>query len=251
MSRDPNLTWRLLLEASSALYGDDGQRPHEAQQVLARVARSLARALPVRESLYDPDLHGPLMTPDEIKSAAIDAGEFLEAIADLFGDPDDPDWTGDDFAFAGAFKRRPGWKPKATLTPAQSKRRAAAARVYELMAEQCFNSRGQPKQEAAVAAVMEESGLARSKVMLGLKEYREDCGWYVDLDHGPDGKLRWLNGRQARAKRLNFLAKAALEREWFRRNPNAHFLGVPAGSDMEKQLLSRESPRDPRKRGGM
>ena len=168
----PVSTERLVSDALSALDGRGSLDAPTVQQVLARTAKTLARALPVADFLYDPDLDGPPMLPEEIKAAAIDARRFLELIADLLGGPADPDWLGDDFAFTGALKKRPDWKPPAEPTPAQKKRRAAAARVYELMAEQCFDTGRPPKQEAAVAAVMQEFGLARSKVMQGLKDYR-------------------------------------------------------------------------------
>ena len=204
MARDPVSTERLVSDAFAALAGADGVDAQAIQQVLANAAKALAKALPVRDQLYHPDLDGPPMSPEEIKATAVDARFFLELVADLLGGPDDPDWMGDDFAFSVALKRRRDWKPPAEPTAAQSKRRAAAARVYELMAEQCFDTGQRPQQEAAVAAVMVETGLARSKVMLGLKEYRQDCGWPMNIDWGPDGKLRRLTGREAKAKIAQF-----------------------------------------------
>lgn len=243
MVRGPVSTERLVSDAFAALAGDGGVDAQAAQQALANTAKALARALPVRDGLYDPALDGPPMSPEEIKAAAVNARSFLELVADLLGSPDDPEWMGDDFAFSGALKRRPDWKPPAKPTAAQSKRQVAAARVYELMAERCFDTGQPPKQEAAIATVMEEFGLARSKVMQGLKEYRESKSWLQSCIPDDDGELRFPPVREQMARTHRMIAHYAMAREWFRRNPDAHFLGVPAGSALEKELLSRESPR--------
>lgn len=245
MARGPVCTERLVSDAFAALAGASGVDAQAAQQALANTAKALARALPVRDRLHDPDLDGPSMSPEEIKAAAVDARSFLELVADLLGSPGDPDWMGDDFAFSGVLKRRPDWKPPAEPTAAQSKRRVAAARVYELMAERCFDTGQPPKQEAAIATVMEEFGLARSKVTQGLKEYRLAKSWLRSLDPDNDGELEHPASREKIARADRMIASRAMDREWLRRNPDAHFLGVPAGSALEKELLSRESPRDP------
>ena len=245
MASGPVYTERLVSDAFAALAGAGGVDAQAAQQVLAETAKALARALPVCDRLYDPDLDGPPMPPEEIKAAAVAARSFLELVADLLGSSGDPDWMGDDFAFSGALKRRADWKPQSESTAAQRKRQHAAARVYELMAAACFDNGPPPKQEAAIASAMEEFGLARSKVMQGLKEYRESKSWLQSCIPDDDGELRFLAVREQMAKTHRMLATLAMHREWFRRNPDAHFFGVPAGSAMEKELLSRESPRDP------
>lgn len=245
MARGPVSTERLVLDAFAALQGSGGVDAQAAQQALADTAKALARALPGRDSLYDPGLDGPPMSPEEIKAAAVDAQFFLELVADLLGSPGDPDWMGNDFAFSGALKRRPDWKPPAEPTAAQCKRQHAAARVYELMAVACFDNGQPPKQEAAIARAMKEFGLARSKVMQGLKEYRESKSWLQSCIPDDDGELRFPAVREQMARTHLMLARFAMDREWFRRNPDAYFLGVPAGSALEKELLSRESPRDP------
>lgn len=241
----PVSTERLVLDAFAALKGDGGLDAQTVQQVLAIAAKALARALPGHDFLYNPALDGPPMSPEEIKTAAIDARSFLEWLADLLGDPADPDWAGDDFAFAGALKKRPDWKPPAEPTPAQSKRRRAAVRVYELMAEHCFDTGQRPQQEAAISSVMEELGLARSKVTQGLKEYRESKSWLQSWVLDDDGELRFTLEREKMARTHYMIASLAMAREWFKRNPDAHFVGVTAGSAVEKELLSRESPHDP------
>lgn len=244
MADGPVSTEGLVSDAFAALAGAGGVDAQAAQQALADTAKALARALPVRDELHDPELDGPPMSSEEIKAAAVDARAFLEVVADLLGSPDDPEWMGDDFAFSGALKRRPGWKPPVEPTAAQRKRQAAAARVYEVMAEQCFDMGQPPKQEAAVQAVMEESGLARSKVMQGLKDYRARKGFLLLWTSVADGDGRDISVGQRTEKTKWLLATMAMTREWFRRNPDAHFLGVPAGSATGKELLSRESPRD-------
>jgi hypothetical protein len=83
MTRGPVSTERLYSAAYAALTGDAGADAQAAQKVLADTAKALARALPVRDSLYDPDLDGPPMSPEEIKAAAVDARSFLELVADL------------------------------------------------------------------------------------------------------------------------------------------------------------------------
>src|SRR5690606_23379596 len=147
----------------------------------------------------------------------------------LLGGPADPDWVGDDFAFSGALKKRLGWKPRAEPTAAQSKRQLAAVRVYELMAKQCFDTGQEPKQEAAIASVMEEFGLARSKVMQGLKEYRESRSWLHPSFLDDEGEMSFPSGRELMRGTHRMLAGHAMAIEWFRRNPDAHFLGTPAG----------------------
>ena len=112
MTRGPVATDRLVWGAWAALTGDGGVDAQAAQQALANAAKALARALPVRDKLHDLDLDGPLMSPEEVKAAAVKARSFLELVANLLGSPNDPDWMGDDFAFLGALKRRPDWKPK-------------------------------------------------------------------------------------------------------------------------------------------
>jgi hypothetical protein len=232
------------MQAYAALSGTDAVDAIAARQILASAAKGLARALPVSKGMYDPDLDGPPMTPEAIEAAAIDARSFLELIADLFGSPADPDWMGDDFAFSGALTKRSDWKPPAQPTAGQRKRQAAAARVYELMAAACFDTGLPPKQEAAIASAMQEFGMARSKVMQGLKEYRESRSWLRSFDPGDDGELMCVPEREKMARTHRMLASHAMAKEWFRRNPDAHFLEVPAGSALEKELLSRESPHD-------
>ena len=112
------------------------------------------------------------------------------------------------------------------------------------MAERCFDTGQPPKQEAAIATVMEEFGLARSKVMQGLKEYRESKSWLQLCIPADGGELRFPPVREQIVRTHRMIASWAMDREWFRRNPDAHFLGVPAGSASEKELLSQESPRD-------
>ncbi len=235
---------QLVSAALAALQGGDGVDAQAVHNELADIAKELARALPVRESIYDPDLNGPAMSPEEIKAAAVAAREFLELIADLLGGPDDPDWMGDDFAFSAALKRRPDWKPPAPPTAAQCKRLAVAERVYELMAAMRFDFGQPPKQEAAIASVVQEFGLARSKVMQGLKEYRESWSWLASWSPDYDGELR-LPTVRAQAKITHWmLENRAMAKEWLRRNPNAQFLWVPAGSALEKEWLNCQSPRD-------
>lgn len=182
-----------------------------AQKALATTAAALARALPVEASMYDPDLDGPPMSAEEIKAAAVAARFFLTLVADLFGDPANPSWLGSDFAFAAALKRRPDWKPPAEPTPAQKKRRAAAARVYALMAEHCCDTGQPPKQEAAIAAVAQEYGLARSKIMQGLKEYRQGLAWLYCTRPAADPSEGMEEAHSA------FL-RAALEKEQLKRS---------------------------------
>jgi len=244
MARGPVSTERLVSDAFAALTGAGGVDAQAAQQSLADTAKALARALPVRDMLHDPDLDGPPMSPEEIKAAAVDARFFLELVADLLGSPGDPDWMGDDFAFSGSLKKRSDWKPPAEPTVAQRNRLNAAARVYELMAAACFDTGQPPKQEAAIASAMQEFGLARSKVMQGLKEYRESKSWLQSVIPDNDSALRFPSVREQMARTHGMIAHHAMAREWFRRNPDAHFLGVPAESALEKELLSRESPRD-------
>ena len=214
MADAPDSAARLVREAHGVLAGDGGLDVRAVRQLVARTAKALARALPIRDGQHDPDLDGLPMSPEQIKAAAIEARFFLERVGDLFGGPADPDWMGDDFACAGALRKRPKWKPLAKPTPAQNKRRAAAARVYDLMAEQCFDT-GQPlKQEAAVAAVMQEFGLARSKVMQALKEYRSQMwglAWLL-----PDDDPR--DPQNAKALAHWRLACFAMEKERLRRD---------------------------------
>lgn len=239
-----------LASGSYAALSSGGIDAQMAQQIVALTAKNLARALPNRDYLHDVELDGPLMSPEEIKEAAINARVFLEMVADLLGDSADPDWQGDDFAFSGALKKRADWKPQSQPTPAQSKRLAAAARVYELMAEQCFDTGQRPKQEAAIAGVMQEFGLARSKVMQGLKEYRikalSSGGFLFSLPLEIEEEQPDLSSGEEMALAHDYLARKAMTREWFRINPDAQFLFVPAGSDMEKQLLSEQSPHNAR-----
>lgn len=244
MARGPVSTERLVSDTFATLAGAGGVNAQAAQQDIADAAKALARALPVRDGLHDPALDGAPMSPEDIKAAAVDARYFLELVADLLGSPGDPDWMGDDFAFSGALKRRPDWKPPAEPTAAQRNRQAAAARVYELMAASCFDTGQPPKQEAAIASAMQEFGLARSKVMQGIKEYRESKSWLQSCIPDDDGEFRFPPVREQMARTHRMLAHHAMVREWFRRNPDANFFGVPAGSTSEKELLSRESPRD-------
>jgi hypothetical protein len=158
MARGPVATERLVSDAFAALAGAGDIDAQAAQQAVAKAAKALARALPVRDGLYDPALDGPPLSPEQIKAAAIDARCFLELVADLLGGPGDPDWTGDDFAFSGALKMLPNRKPPAELTAAQRKRHAAAVRVYELMAASSFDNGQPPKQEAAISGAMQEFG---------------------------------------------------------------------------------------------
>lgn len=214
MADAPDSAARLVLEAHCALAGDGGLDVRAVQQLVASTAKALARALPIRKGQYDPDLDGPPMSPEQIMAAAIEARFFLETVGDLFGGHADPDWMGDDFAFTGVLKKRTKWKPPAKPTPAQIKRRAAAAKVYDLMAEHCFD-KGQPlKQEAAIAAVMQEFGLARSKVMQALKEYRSQMrglAWLLpdDVPRDPDNAKALAHWR---------LACFAMEKERLRRD---------------------------------
>ena len=208
MSDAPESAARLVSEVHGVLAGDGRLDAQAVQQLVASAAKALARALPGRDWLYDSDLDGPPMSPEQIRAAAIEARFFLQMVGDLFGDPADPDWMGDDFAFAGALKKRLEWKPPAKQTPAQIKRRAAAAKVYELMAEQCFDTGQPPKQEAAVAAVMQEFGLARSKVMQALKDFRQSLVWLCP-DGGPRDGLALAKWR---------LACLAMEKERLRRD---------------------------------
>lgn len=244
MARGPIATERLVSDAFAALTGAGDVDAHAAQQALANAAKALARALPVCDLLYDPALDGPPMLPEEIKAAAVDARSFLRLVADLLGSPGDPDWMGEDFAFSVTLKRRPDWNPPAELTAAQRKRLAAAARVYELMAASYFDNGQPPKQEAAISGAMQEFGLARSKVMQGLKEYRQSKCWLQSCSVDDAGEWRVLPVREQLARVHQMLAQHACEREWFRRNPDAHFVGVPASCDLDKELLSRESPCD-------
>ncbi len=252
MARGPVYTERLVWDALDALEGG-GVDAQAAQQVLADTAKALARALPVRDGQHDPDLDGHAISPEEIKAAAVDARFFLELVADLLGSSSDPDWTGNNFDFSGALKRRPGWKPPAKPTAAQLNRQAAAARVYELMAASFFDNGQPPKQEAAIASAMQEFHLARSKVMQGLKEYRESNSWLQSCIYDDYSESRFppVQEQMARIHQMilrqahQMISRQAMAREWFRRNPDAHFLYAPAGSDLEKELLSRESPFDP------
>jgi hypothetical protein len=114
------------------------------------------------------------------------------------------------------------------------------------MAETFIETGEDLKQESAISAAMEEFGLARSKVMQGLKEYRDSNDWLLPLTEVRSYSI----SRSVAERRLavhSTLARLAWATAWFRHNPDAHFLGVPAGSSLEIELLSRKSPRDPHK----
>lgn len=196
-------TERLLEEAYAALDGPDA---HTAQQILAGTARALAAALSGKDSV---DWNG---------EALGSAQSFLVMIADLLGGPEDQDWWGEDFAFVATLKKRPSWRPMAKQTPAEKARRAAAVRVYDLMADEFLDTNKPPKQEAAVATVMAEFKLPRSKVMKGLQEYRLSAliaGAY--LDDG-DGEWMVMSDREEIRRNHRCLAQKSLSAAKLRRN---------------------------------
>lgn len=189
-----------------AVSGAAGLDRRLVQQLVASAARELARELPIDDHAYDADLDGPVKSPENIKTAAIEARHLLQLVANLLGGS--ADLESHDLAFAGTLKKRSGWKPSAKQTQAQSKRRAAANRVYELMAEQYFDIDGRPKQEAAIADVMKEFGLARSKIMLGLREHRQRLSVWSQIND-PRESMGWAD--------LNF-KYFAMEKERLKRN---------------------------------
>jgi len=253
MSDQLTETKQLVLDAFAILYGDDAPSPHEAGHFLAFAAKKLACALPQRDSVYDPELDGPPLSPEAIKAAAIEVRFFLEMISDLFGDSSDPDWTGDQLAVVGTLTKRPPEKiDRRKIMPAARRRLAAAEKVYELMAEQYVITGKVPKQEAAVVAVVamnDQFGLPRSKVMQGLKELREkEEGSFLFMAWSPtdtDGCPLELSQKQRRTLAANCLVRKAVEKEWIKGNPGWKFLYVVPGSALEKQLLMQNGPHDP------
>lgn len=163
-------------EASEAITGITGQAPQQVLAKLADIAAEIAKGLRRGEAVcstgYDPDLDGPATTPAEDAYFAIEARYFLETLA-AFMAPDGGHFHDDELAFNVRLTKRPGWKPRETVSEGKRRRLDAAARVYDLMAADAVKGIDQPKQWLALEQVMQETGLPRSKVMQGIKELRQ------------------------------------------------------------------------------
>lgn len=205
MRRDPQQLGRPSWEAYAALTGQREHDPHAIMRVLAETATIIATHLRRGEAGADTVRYGPPLSKAEDDAVVIDARRMLELVAALFGDPDSP--ACDDFAFAGALKKRPDWKPIPDYGPreAAKRRNAAARRVYELLAANALAGDHKPKIEAALQAVEEETRLNRRQIWQGMTNIRALAGGYL----ATDGTARAFQ----QAKRLGHAALLNMEIE--------------------------------------
>lgn len=223
----------LVVEAIAALEDPANRKAEGKAAALAALcdgARGLAQALRRARLTYgdpalddphptglgwDPELDGPQLSPVASKKAVLTAGVFLDLIGDLFSMPDDPE-RDERLAFVPKLAAAKGWvRPKLT-NEGQLRRRAAAKRVYQLMGRKAVSTGRKPSQKEAIGIVQEETGMAISKIKLGLKEYRAEQMYFTEYFQNNIGRP----ADELRARTEFRLAQEAMQRAlWEQESP--------------------------------
>lgn len=164
---------------------------------------------------WDPALDGGRLSAGASREAILNANIFLELIGDFFSPSDDPE-RDESLAFTPRLMKAEGWKRHPHETAGQRRRLAAAKRVYELMGRKAVTTGKKPSQKEAIGLVHDETGLAVSKIKLGLSEYLAKQTWFTEHLQGnlgrPAGELR--------ARTQYRLAQEAMQRAlWEQKSP--------------------------------